>query len=55
MSLFRPLKYITNITESKSIQNMKITQIIYKYYIKPNKTLDIYLVKLPSCIETLVC
>ena len=35
MSLFRPLKYITNLTESKSIQIMKITEIIYNYYIKP--------------------
>ena len=50
MYLIRPLKYITNVTESKgSIQTMKITQIIYK----PNKTLDIYIVKLPSCLETL--
>ena len=53
MSLFRPLKYITNITEGKGIQIMKIAQIIDNYYIKPNKTLDIYIVKLPSCIETL--
>ena len=53
MSLFRPLKYITNVTESKSIQIMKIAQIIHNYYIKPDKTLDIYIVKLPSCIETL--
>ena len=53
MPLFRPLKYITNVTESKSIQIMKIVQIIYNYYVKPNKTLDIYIVKLPSCIETL--
>ena len=37
MSLFRPLKYITNVTESKGIQIMKIAQIIYNYYIKPNK------------------
>ena len=28
MSLFRPLKYITNVIESKSIQIMKIAQII---------------------------
>ena len=53
MYLFRPLKYITNVTESKGIQIMKIAQIIYNYCIKPNKTLDIYIVKLPSCIETL--
>ena len=53
MSLFRPLKYITNVTESKSIQIMKIAQIIHNHYIKPDKTLDIYTVKLPSCIETL--
>ena len=33
---------------------MKIAQIIYSYYyIKPDKTLDIYIVKLLSCIETL--
>ena len=32
---------------------MKIEQIIYNYYIKPNKTLDICIVELPSCIETL--
>ena len=32
---------------------MKIGQIIYNYYIKPNETLDICIVKLPSCIETL--
>ena len=49
MYLIRPLKYITNVTESKGIQAMKITQIIYK----PNKTLDIYIVKLPSCLKTL--
>ena len=53
MSLFCPLEYITNITESKGIQIMKIAQIIYNYYIKPNKTLYIYIVKLPSSIETL--
>ena len=35
MSLFRPLKYITNVTESKGIQIMKIAQIIYNYYINP--------------------
>ena len=47
MSLFRPLKYITNVRESKSIQIMKIAQIIIlQYYIKPDKTLDIYIVKL---------
>ena len=51
--LSRPLKYITNVTESKGIQIMKIAQIIYNYYIKLNKTLDIYIVKLPSGIETL--
>ena len=43
MSLFCPLKYITNVTESKSIQIMKIAQFIYSYYIKPDKTLDILL------------
>ena len=51
MSLFRPLKYITNVTESKSlksIQIMKIALFIYNYYIKPDKTLDNYIVKLPS-------
>ena len=32
---------------------MKIAQIIYSYYIKPDKTLDIYIFKLLSCIETL--
>ena len=32
---------------------MKIAQIIYNYYIEPDKTLDIYIVKLASCIETL--
>ena len=53
MSLFRPLKYIPNVTMSKSIQIMKIAQIIHNYYIKPDKTLDIYIVKLPSSIETL--
>ena len=53
MSLFLPLKYITNVKESKGIQIMKIAQIIYNYYIKPNKTLDVYILKLPSCIETL--
>ena len=54
MSLFRPLKQVTNVTESKGIQIMKITQkIIYNYSIKPNKMLDIYIVKLPGCIETL--
>ena len=51
MSLFRPLKYITNVTESEvTIQIMKIAQIIYKYHIKPDKTLDIYIVKLLNCI-----
>ena len=53
MSLFRPLKYITNVTESKSIRIMIIAQIIYNYYVKPDKTLDICIVKLPSYIETL--
>ena len=48
-----PVKLNTNITESKGIQVMKIAQIIYNYYVKPDKTLDIYIVKLPSCIETL--
>ena len=28
---------------------MKIAQIIYNYHIKPDKTLDIYIVKLLSC------
>ena len=46
MCLFRPLKYITNITESESIQIMKIAQIIYNNYIKPDKTLDIYIILL---------
>ena len=53
MSLFCLLTYITNVRESKSIQIMKIAQIMYNYYIKPNKTLDNYIVKLLSCIETL--
>ena len=46
MSLFHPLKYITNITESESIQIMKIAQIICNNYIKPDKTLDIYIILL---------
>ena len=29
---------------------MKIAQIIYNYHVKPDKTLDIYIVKLLSCI-----
>ena len=53
MSLFRPLKYITNVTECKSIQIMKVAPIVHNYYIKPDKTLDIYIVKLSSCIEAL--
>ena len=53
MSLFRPLKYITNVSEGKGIQIMKTAQIIFNYYIKPDKALDIYIVKLSSCIETL--
>ena len=53
MSLFRPLQYITDVTESKSMQIMKIAQFIYNYYIKRDETLDICIVKLPSCIETL--
>ena len=53
MSSFRPLKYIKDVTESKSIQIMKIAQFIYNYYIKRDETLDICIVKLPSCIETL--
>ena len=48
MSLFRPLKYITNVTESKSTQIMKIEQVIHNYYIKP---LDIYIVRLPSFLK----
>ena len=32
---------------------MKIAQIIYNYYVKPDKTFDIYIVKSPNCIETL--
>ena len=48
MYLFRPLKYITDVTESKSIQIMKIAQFIYNYYIKRDETLDICIVKLPS-------
>ena len=51
MSLFRPLKYITNVTESKSIQIMKIAQTIHNYYIKPDKTLDICIVRLPSFLK----
>ena len=30
---------------------MKIAEILYNYYIKPDKALDIYIVKQPSCIE----
>ena len=48
MYLFRPLKYITDVTESKSIQIMKIAQFIYNYYIKRDETLHICIVKLPS-------
>ena len=48
MSLFRPLKYITDVTESKGIQIMKIAQFIYNYYIKRDETSDICIVKLPS-------
>ena len=33
---------------------MKIALIIYNYYIKPDKKLDVYIVKLPSSIETLL-
>ena len=33
-----------------SIQIMKIAQIIYNYHLKPDKTLDIYIVKLLSCM-----
>ena len=51
MSLFRPLKYITNVTESKSTQIMKIEQVIHNYYIKPDKTLDTYIVRLPSFLK----
>ena len=51
MSWFRPLKYITNVTESEvTIQIMKIAQIIYKYHIKPDETLDNDIVKLLNCI-----
>ena len=32
---------------------MKIAQIIYNYYIKPDKTSGIYIVKWLRCIETL--
>ena len=45
MSLFRPLKYITDVTESKSIQIMKIAQFTYNYYIKRDETSDICIVK----------
>ena len=31
--MISPLKYITNVTESKGIQIMKIAPIIYNYYI----------------------
>ena len=51
MSLFCPLKYITNVTESKSTQIMKIEQVIHNYYIKPDKTLDIYIVRLLSFLK----
>ena len=47
MSLFRSLKYKRYNEWSKQI--MKIAQIIYNYHIKPDKTLDIYIVKLLSC------
>ena len=33
---------------------MKVAQIIYNYYIKADKTLDIYIVELLSCIQTLL-
>ena len=50
MSLFRSLKYITNVIESEvTIQIMKTAQIIYKYHIKPDKTFDIYIAKLLNC------
>ena len=29
---------------------MKIAQIIYNYHVEPDKTLDIYIVNLLSCI-----
>ena len=44
MFLFRPLKYLTNVTESEVYKSWKIW---------PDKTLDIDIVKLLSCIETL--
>ena len=51
MSWSRSLKYITNVTESEvTMQIMKIAQIIYKYHIKADKTLDICIVKLLNCI-----
>ena len=49
MYLFRPLKSVTNVTEW-SMQIMKVAQIIYNYHLKPDKTLDIYIVKLLSCM-----
>ena len=50
MSLFHPLKYITNVTESEvRTQTMKIGQI-KNYHIKPDKTLDIFVVKLLNLI-----
>ena len=46
MFLLRPLKYITNVTESEvRTQTMKIRQV-KNYHIKPDKTLDIFIVKL---------
>ena len=50
MSLFRPLKYIKNATESEvRTQTMKIGQV-KNYHIKPDKTLDIFIVKLLNLI-----
>ena len=51
MSLFCLLKKKNKRYREWSIQIMKIAQTIYNYHgIKPDKTLDIYIFKLLSCI-----
>ena len=55
MSLFHLLKKKNKQTNKRyrewSKQIMKIAQIIWSYHgVKPDKTLDIYIVKLLSCI-----
>ena len=49
MSLFRPLKYISNVTESEAHKPWKSgrSRIII---IKRDKTLDIFIVKLLNCL-----